>query len=164
MRAICSHQFEAVLLGDFRLQNLDIMVEEVAEANLNALQLCVKAPGILYYPSTVGPVHEACRDFDLLGETLSRCHMAGLEFHAISYQGASQDRQLVPASFGCLSNPGFVEYVEQLIDEQCRRYPIDVFILDFIRFGGRCFCESCRRGYRDTFDEVLAYDTPKDMP
>ena len=79
MRALCSHQFEAILLGDFEPEQVDIMVDEAAPANFNAIQLCVRAPGILYYPSELGPVHEYCREYDLLGEVVDKAHRAGLE-------------------------------------------------------------------------------------
>lgn len=186
LRAICSHQFEAILLGDFKPENVDIMVEEVAEANLNAIQLCVKAPGMLYYPSEVGPVHEYCKEYDLLGETLRKCHAAGLEFHSYfpvamdgGWIGAEykfdvnggmlrdhpdwrtmnyNDGKLEPSRFGCLSNSEYVEYVERLLEEQCSTYDIDVMCLDFIRFNARCFCDSCKKEYHEMFGETLQYE------
>lgn len=200
LRAICSHQFEAILLGDFQPQNIDIMVEEVARANLNAVQMCIKAPGILYYPSQIGPVHDYCKDYDLLGETLQKCHAAGLELHSyfpVAMDGGwvgreykfdnnggilaahpdwrtliYTDGKLEPSHFGCLSNPAFLDYVDALIEEQCRNYAIDVFILDFIRFNARCFCDSCKKNYKDMCGEELQYDnvqycdtyTQKDVP
>jgi uncharacterized lipoprotein YddW (UPF0748 family) len=200
LRAICSHQFEAILLGDFKPENIDIMVEEVASANLNAIQLCVKAPGILYYPSKIGPVHDYCKDYDLLAETLQKCHAAGLEFHSyfpVAMDGGwvgkqyefdnnggmlaahpdwrtinYADGKLEPSHFGCLSNPEYLDYVDQLIEEQCQNYAIDVLTLDFIRFNGRCFCTSCKNNYREMFGEKLQYEnvqycdtyTPKDVP
>lgn len=200
LRAICSHQFEAILLGDFKPENVDIMVDEVAQANLNAIQLCAKAPGILYYPSKIGPVHDYCKDYDLLGETLQKCHNAGLEFHSyfpVSMDGGwvgneykfdnnggmlavhpdwrtmcYKDGKLEPSHFGCLSNPEYLEYANSLVEEQCRNYGIDVMILDFIRFNGRCFCESCKKNYHEMFGETLQYEnvqycdtyTQKDVP
>lgn len=186
LRAICSHQFEAVLLGDFKPENVDIMVEEVAGANLNAIQLCVKAPGILYYPSEIGPVHDYCKEYDLLGETLTKCHAAGLEFHSYFPVGMDggwvgneykfdnmggmigkhpdwrtmiyKDEKLGPSHFGCLSNGEYVDYVDSLVAEQCRNYDIDVFSLDFIRFNARCFCERCKHNYHEMFGETLQYE------
>ena len=200
LRAICSHQFEAILLGDFKPENLDRMDEEVAAANFNAIQLCVRAPGMLYYPSQIGPVHDYCKGYDLLGETLRRCHGAGLELHSYfpvalagGWHGKEykmdpgggifadhpdwrtvcyKDGQLEPTHFGCLSNPGYLEYIDKLLEEQCRNYAIDVLALDFIRFNNRCFCTSCKANYRARFGEELQYDnvqycdtyTQKDVP
>ena len=185
LRAICSHQFEAILLGDFKPENVDIMVDEVADANLNAIQLCVKAPGILYYPSEIGPVHEYCRNYDLLGETLSKCHAAGIEFHSyfpIAMDGGwvgneykfdnnggmlgahpewrtinYRDGKLEPSHFGCLSNPEYFDYVISLVTEQCTNYDLDVLCIDFIRFNARCFCEHCKKNYNAMFGEKLQY-------
>ena len=142
MRALCSHQFEAILLGDFEPDQVDIMVDEAAAANFNAIQLCVRAPGILYYPSEHGPVHESCREYDLLGEVVDKAHRAGLEVHsyfpifleggwrgreyAFDAEGgmfaehkdwrvlAYEEGELVPTCFACPSNEDYVDYVDQL--------------------------------------------------
>ena len=200
MRALCSHQFEAILLGDFRPENVDTMVEEAAAANFNAIQLCVRAPGILYYPSAHGPVHPYCRDYDLLQETITRAHAADMEFHSyfpIFLEGgwlgpeykfdvdggmfaehpdwrvmAWEEGELVPTCFACASNEEYVDYIDRVVDEQCSRYDLDLFILDFIRFNKRCFCERCKAGYKAMFGEELRYETdqyvdtyvPADMP
>ena len=186
MRAICSHQFEAILLGDFAPDNVDIMVDEIAAAHFNAVQLCVKAPGILYYPSAHGPVHEYCRDYDLLGTVISRVHQAGLEFHSYfpvflegGWRGrayerdpnggmfathpewrvmACEDGELVPTCFACPSHDAYVDYVNRLVAEQCASYDLDLFVMDFMRFNYRCFCERCKEGYREMFGEELRYD------
>ena len=186
LRAICSHQFEAILLGDFRPENVNIMVDEVAEANLNAIRLCVKAPGMLYYPSSVGPVHDYCKEYDLLGETLRKCHAAGLEFHSyfpVALAGGwigneykfdnnggilaehpewstvnYNDGKYETSHFACLSNPDFLDYADKLVEEQCSNYNIDILILDFIRFNARCFCESCKNNYHEMFGETLQYE------
>jgi len=200
MRALCSHQFEAILLGDFEPENIDIMVDEAAAAHFNAIQLCVKAPGMLYYPSAHGPVHEYCRDYDLLGQVVAKAHRAGLEVHsyfpifleggwrgrayALDPEGgmfaehpewrvlAYQEGKLVPTCFACPSNEAYVDYVDQLVAEQCAHYELDLFILDFIRFNKRCFCANCKAGYRSMFGEQLQYENvqycdthvPADMP
>ena len=200
MRALCSHQFEAILLGDFEPDQVDIMVDEAAAANFNAIQLCVRAPGILYYPSEHGPVHEYCREYDLLGELVDKAHRAGLEVHsyfpifleggwrgreyAFDAEGgmfaehkdwrvlAYEEGELVPTCFACPSNEDYVDYVDQLVAEQCARYELDLFILDFIRFNKRCFCDRCKAGYRELFGEELQYENvqycdfyvPADVP
>ena len=186
MRAICSHQFEAILLGDFEPENVDIMVEEIAAANFNAIQLCARAPGILYYPSAHGPVHEYCREYDLLDAVVSRAHQAGLEVHSYfpvflegGWRGreyekdenggmfavhpewrvmACEDGELVPTCFACPSHNAYVDYVDRLVEEQCAGYDLDLFIMDFIRFNYRCFCARCKEGYREMFGEELRYD------
>ena len=150
MRAICSHQFEAILLGDFKPDNVDIMVDEIAAANFNAIQLCVRAPGILYYPSAHGPVHPYCRQYDLLAAVIAKAHRAGLEFHSYfpvflegGWQGdeyrfdadggmfathpewrvmAWEDGELVPTCFACPSHDSYVDYVDRLVAEQCATY------------------------------------------
>ena len=186
LRAICSHQFEAILLGDFKPENVDVMVDEVAQANFNAIQLCVKAPGVLYYPSKIGVVHDYCKEYDLLGETLRKCHAAGLEFHSYfpvalagGWAGSEYrfdnnggiladhpewatinytDGNYEPSHFGCLSNPEFLDYIDKLVEEQCNSYNIDVLVLDFIRYNARCFCESCKKNYQEMFGEKLQYE------
>ena len=186
MRAICSHQFEAILLGDFKPENVDIMIDEIAAANFNAIQLCVRAPGILYYPSAHGPVHQYCRTYDLLDAVISKAHRAGLEFHSYfpvflegGWRGAEyqfdpdggmfaahpewrtmvfEDGELVPTCFACPSHESYVDYVNLLVEEQCAVYDLDLFIMDFIRFNKRCFCPRCKEGYREMFGEELCYD------
>jgi len=174
MRALCVHEFEHILSGDFKPEDVDRMVEETAENNFNALQVCVKAPGILYYPSKYGPVHEYCQTYDLLGEITGKAHARGLEVHSYfpifldgGWDGKARDvnggmfakhpewRQvhfkdggLQPVSYPCPSNAEAVDYLRLLTEEQCKNYELDALLLDFIRFAGPCFCQSCREGFK----------------
>jgi uncharacterized lipoprotein YddW (UPF0748 family) len=183
MRALCSHQFEAILLGDFDPQNIGRMVEDVAAANFNAIQLCVRNPGVLFYPSERGPVHPYCRTYDLAGEVIRQSHDAGLEVHSYcpifteggwagnEYQRdlnggmfaqhpewrviCYSDGELAPSCFACPSSEEYLNYIAGIVEEQSARYEFDAIILDFIRFNYRCFCRNCRQGFRALFGEEL---------
>ena len=120
------------------------------------------------------------------GETLRKCHAAGLEFHSYfpvalagGWAGSEYrfdnnggiladhpewatinytDGNYEPSHFGCLSNPEFLDYIDKLVEEQCNSYSIDVLVLDFIRYNARCFCESCKKNYQEMFGEKLQYE------
>lgn len=82
MRAAASHQFEYLLNGSFRPANIDRLVEDLASHNYNAVQVCVRAPGIHFYPSDIAPVFPACREYDFLGDFVRKAHQAGLQIHS----------------------------------------------------------------------------------
>lgn len=82
MRAAASHQFEYLLNGSFKPSNIDRVVEDLVSHNYNAVQVCVRAPGIHYYPSDIAPVFPACREYDFLGDFVRKAHAAGLEIHS----------------------------------------------------------------------------------
>lgn len=82
LRAATSHQFEYILAGTFKPENIDRVVEDLASHRYNAVQVCVRAPGLHYYPSDIAPVHPYCRDYDFLGEFVAKAHRAGLQIHS----------------------------------------------------------------------------------
>lgn len=82
LRAATSHQFEYILAGTFQPENIDRVVEDLASHNYNAVQVCVRAPGVHYYPTDLAPVHPYCRDYDFLGDFVAKAHAAGLQIHS----------------------------------------------------------------------------------
>ena len=82
MRAATSHQFEYILAGTFRPENIHRVVDDLASHHYNAVQVCVRAPGIHFYPSDIGPVHPFCREYDFLGEFVEKSHQAGLQIYS----------------------------------------------------------------------------------
>ncbi len=100
LRAATSHQFEYILAGTFAPENIDRVVEDLASHGFNAVQVCVRAPGVHYYPSDIGPVHPRCRDYDFLGDFVAKAHRAGLQIHSYYPVFLEGDAEGVSAAAG----------------------------------------------------------------
>ena len=57
---------------------------------------------------------------------------------------------------GCLSSDSFVNAMLTGIDEECSLYPTDAVYLDAPTwYAGRCYCEACKKGWREMYGEEL---------
>ncbi len=57
---------------------------------------------------------------------------------------------------GCLSSDSFVNAMLTGIEEECSLYPTDAVYLDAPTwYTQRCYCEACKKGWREMYDEEL---------
>ena len=83
LRAVWVHQFEYILNGTFKRENIQELVDDLAKYNFTHILFCVKAPGILYYPSKVGSSHPYFKNHkDIIPELAERAHNANIEVHS----------------------------------------------------------------------------------
>jgi uncharacterized lipoprotein YddW (UPF0748 family) len=82
MRALVVNQFEYFLDDTFNPTDLYALVGDVRGARFNTLIVTAKGPGLLFWPSRLGPTHPGARNFDLVGAVAGHGSRAGLEAHA----------------------------------------------------------------------------------
>jgi uncharacterized lipoprotein YddW (UPF0748 family) len=161
-------------------QKHEWLVDLAKKANANALAFLVLANGWSYVPSDIiGPRTHVPKDYDNLKLMVDRAHAGGMEAHlwicyaaggwdppqapqvlALHPEWAARNLDGKPAGRGVadVHRPGFRELMLRYVLDLVRRYPVDGVLLDYIRTMAQCFCEECRKEYREQFQRDLIED------
>ena len=162
--------------------DVDLLIQELSEFNTNVLMM--NAGGIVaFYPSTLEYQYiSSSLNKDLLGETISKAHEAGMRFiarfdfskahesiyakrpewfyrtkagDAVNYHGIVHT---------CLNSDYQQEYSLKMIDEVLGRYPVDGVFFNMFGYKtqdysgkeyGLCYCENCSTRFREMYDLAL---------
>jgi len=158
--------------------DVDLLIQELSEFNTNVLMM--NAGGIVaFYPSTLEYQYiSSSLNKDLLGETISKAHEAGMRFiarfdfskahesiyakhpewfyrtkagDAVNYHGIVHT---------CLNSDYQQEYSLKMIDEVLGRYPVDGVFFNMFGYKtqdysgkeyGLCYCENCSTRFREMY-------------
>lgn len=124
--------------------------------------------GICYWPTQVGHMHEGLHGRDIFGETVAACKRRGLkvvayyniwnrwEFdHHPEWRMRDSQGRAAQVDYGeryglCCPNTGYREFVQHQIHDLCSHYTFDGLWIDMIGwFGTICYCDGCRKAYRE---------------
>lgn len=150
-------------------QDWNSAVSRLKSAGFNALFANLQWAGLAYYPSEVLPNSPLITaQGDLLQQCLEACRREGVALHLWSVLWVldnapdafvtqmDQAGRLMKDSKGkslkwlCPANPLNVELAANAAAEAVRRYPVDGFHLDYIRYpdSDACFCDNCAKRFR----------------
>lgn len=130
--------------------------------------------GICYWPTEIGHMHEGLHGRDIFGETVAACRRRGLkvigyyniwnrwEFdHHPEWRMIDKNGQASQVDYGerfglCCPNTGYADFVEHQIRDLCSHYELDGLWIDMIGwFGTVCYCDGCRKAYREQTGKEL---------
>ena len=130
--------------------------------------------GICYWPTRAGHMHEGLKGRDIFGETVEACKRRGLrvvayyniwnrwEFdHHPQWRMRDIEGRAPQVEYGerfglCCPNTGYKDFVRQQIEDLCSHYSFDGLWIDMIGwFGTVCYCDDCRRVYREQTGKEL---------
>ncbi|MBN1343629.1 MAG: alpha-L-fucosidase [Phycisphaerae bacterium] len=153
--------------------DFEAIVESLREANVNGIAIFTKGHyGNATYPTKMGNAHPNLGR-DLVGGMTDACKRAGMLVRL--YYSAAIDERVKRehpdwmrrnaaseiGSFVCFNGPYVTELAEPQIREIAQRYEFDEFFFDFAANANLapCYCNHCRKAYRDAFGADLPAST-----
>lgn len=156
------------------------ILDAAKKTNANALILCVQNSGWSFVASEI--LHPKTNLFpkglDILKDIIEGAHGSGIEVHAwicfsrggweppvqgqvlkLHPEWAMRDIEGKPNhKWADVHRPGYRALMLEFVLDLARRYDIDGINLDYIRTGVRCYCEECRKEYREKTGRDLVKD------
>lgn len=152
--------------------------DQLVKAHVQGVSTTVQCGyGWRYYrKGQIGWVHPKLpHNLDIVGETINACQKRGI--HVIGYYATLESEMLkatrpewssrdaLGQQLGrsiCLLSPALEEYVLPQLEEFSRNYEIDGMFFDGTYATGPCFCESCRKKFREDtgLEEPLDSESP----
>ena len=168
------------LAGAFSRVDVEQIVDECAKLGATKLLWLLKArmadtASVLWYRSSVGKAHPRAEAYDGLDDLVELAHARGIEVHAyfsVFPEGDPNAPDLAPGqavlaqhpewavvdingqptTFVCAGQPGYREYLFELVDEVLTEHGLDGIHLDFIRYPrAACFCARCVSEIKERF-------------
>lgn len=150
--------------------------QTLKEAQVGMLQLCAKSHwGLSLHPTKVGKQHSNLNGRDYFGEVLDAINRQGIqclaylsdfwdnyagcqhpEWRQLSLKESKGEIELIETDWITLCPmSGYRQYFLGQIAEVARNYDIAGIFIDMTGFFGYCYCDNCRKKYReDTGDEI----------
>lgn len=156
--------------------NIDEYVDALKDAGIQAAMVKGRPhTGLAYYPTEYGRMHKGLKGFDFFGNMVKKCHENDIAviayfsqiFDNLAYEEHPEWR-LVTAEgkhmreyrggdnfkngrYGivCPNNPQYREYVKGCLTEMNRLYDFEGMFLDMTFFPEVCYCDECRKKYRE---------------
>jgi|SRR5690625_1398608 len=180
-RAIWVEQAQDLqLAGKFSREDVERIVDECEQLGATKILWLLKArvantASILWYDSEVGVAHPAAQQYDGLADLVEIARARGIEVHAyfsVFPEGdptaadlpegdavlaqhpewAVVDVNGRPTTFVCAGQPGYRQYLLDLVTEVLNIYDLDGIHLDFIRYPrAACFCDRCLSEIKERF-------------
>lgn len=168
------------LAGKFSREDVEKIVEECAQLGATKILWLLKArvadtASVLWYGSKVGDAHPAAESYDGLDDLVELARARGIEVHAyfsVFPEGDPNAKDLAagqavlaqhpewavvdvngkPTTFVCAGQPGYREYLLNLVNEVLDAHDLDGIHLDFIRYPrAACFCDRCLGQIKERF-------------
>lgn len=158
-------------------EDIDRLVARAAEARLNLLLPDVFVRNTFIARSPLQPTAAGvAADFDPLAYLIAQAHAGHLEVHpwfCVTYRDAAFRKRLggvdmidaegkvIPMGAD-VHRPKYRDFIVQLMVGVARDYAVDGIHLDYIRTMGRCYCDACKREFRQAFGKELTEATADD--
>lgn len=159
----------------FECFNPERISSEIAAAGTNLVAVfALNQHGYAYYPSKIAPLHPKLRDLDYTSELIRAFRKRNMRIlvyvnymnidlrnkHPDWWQRDSNDSIVFERGWTMPCPNGPVrEYMGRIFQEITELYEIDGFFFDMFQFNkGGCYCENCRKAFKNSY----ALDLPID--
>lgn len=167
---------DGVFLSEFSPEKY---FENLKRANVKSAMIYLQSHvGYCYYPTKTGHIHSAFLDRpDAMKKLIDLCRENGIDvigYYSINYNTLERDSNPEWAAvmnpkvaeqyhmfsgkrYGicCPNNPDYFDFVLKQIDEMLDYVPMDGIFFDMPFWPYPCYCEHCRKKYREQFGKEI---------